>query len=57
MVGFEEVANGGDLGGVVLGEAEKVGAAEGGESGAGSGEGKDGDLSFLAELDHKVGLH
>ena len=40
-----------------MGETKEVGAAVGGESGAGGGEGKDGDMSFVGELDHKVGLH
>ena len=40
-----------------MGETKEVRAAVGGESGAGGGEGKDGDMSFVGELDHEVGLH
>ena len=57
IVGFDQGANSGNLGRVSLGETKEVGAAVGGERGGGGSEGKDGDMSFVAELDHKVGLH
>lgn len=54
---FDDGTDGSNLNGVVLGEAEEVGAPEGGEGGAGGGEAEDGDMSLLAELDQEVGLH